>query len=67
MVICTTAGYSGGDPTTIAGQGSAGEVVRGGMATTKTSTSVLVSGSGGGGVPNGVRVTFNILVIGELA
>lgn len=66
VVICTTAGYSSANPTNIAGQGSAGEIVRGGMATTRTSTSVLVSGSGGGGVPNGVRVTFNILVIGEV-
>lgn len=69
IVIVTTLGYkTGSDPATIAdNMGTAGEIVRGGQATTTTSTGIYVQNATATNMSSGARILYNIVVIGELA
>ena len=69
VVIASTLGYKdGSNPTSQTDStGLSGEVARGGQQTTTTNTRVYIASSSGGGVANGTRVLFNLIIIGELA
>ena len=69
IVICSTLGYKvGSDPANISDNyGIAGEIIRGGQATTTTQTSIYVQNATATNMSSGARILYNMIVIGKLA
>jgi len=66
--IATVLGAKGGsDPGAMTDAGLSAEVVRGGQLTSTTDTHLYITGTNGGSVGSGIRVLYNLIIIGEPA
>ena len=69
IVVVSTRGYKNSSNPTNADDvlGIAGEIARGGQEVTTTGCKVFIQNASGGSITSGVRILFNIMVVGEPA